>query len=444
MNELKEKKDSRNYQDWIQSLDFSNGRLKDDPLRSVRAQAFERFKKLGFPTRKTEAWKYMSLEPVLKTVFTPPQPRTGNPDQLKKYFFQDENRLVFINGRYSSEFSVTQNKIEIEALSSVLAKRPDEIKKYLPENFENESNAFTAINAFSFEEGAFIRIPAESSFEKPFHLLFVNYGDSKAPEVFYPRIIVVVGKGASANLLIQSMGVSAGPYLMNGFAEFFLGENAKIHCTHLQREEGGALKVFTARAKQQAGSHFEWVSFSHGGSSLRNEIISELEGENAFSFSAGLSVLSGASQVFHHAEVQHRVPRGTSRQLYKNILAGKSQAEFDSLVHVWRGAHHSDSQQLDRNLLLSDFARAYSRPQLKIDADEVQANHGAATGQLQKDELFYLRSRGLDKDMARFILIRGVAEEVIQKIKCPAVRQEVENFLREKLEKILSGQEEKC
>jgi Fe-S cluster assembly protein SufD len=123
--------------------------------------------------------------------------------------------------------------------------------------------------------------------------------------------------------------------------------------------------------------------------------------------------------------------------VFKNVLADKSLAEFSSLVHMWKGAFGSDSDQLDKNLLLSDDAIAYSRPQLKIDADDVKATHGAATGEVAGDELFYLKSRGLDDNTARSVLTFGFAEEIIQEIPFPAVREKLGAWVHAELEKML-------
>ena len=148
-------------------------------------------------------------------------------------------------------------------------------------------------------------------------------------------------------------------------------------------------------------------------------------------------MLGGTSQVFQHVTVNHRVPNNTSRQYFKNILSGDSAAEFTSLVHVWRGAVKSDSEQLDRNLLLSDTARVWSRPQLRIDADDVKANHGAATGQLQENELFYLQSRGLNKKSAKMILTSGFADELLNRIQPEWLRGHVQAPIREQIQNVI-------
>jgi Fe-S cluster assembly protein SufD len=211
---------------------------------------------------------------------------------------------------------------------------------------------------------------------------------------------------------------------MNTVVEFVLAPNSSVTCSFHQNSKEQAVQFLNVRAQLQEGSRLDLTGITTGGSMTRNDIHVDLDGAEAFCSLAGLSILEQRSQAFQHVTVNHRYLNCTSRQVYKNILAGESVAEFNSMVHVWRCAKKSDSEQLDKNLLLSDTARVYSRPQLKIDNDDVRASHGAATGQMEKEELFYLQSRGIPKDQARYLLIYGFAQEVLQKVQPETVRKD--------------------
>ena len=165
-----------------------------------------------------------------------------------------------------------------------------------------------------------------------------------------------------------------------------------------------------------------------------HELTVDYQGEGACSEDFGLSILRGQSHVSQIFNVRHQNSHCRTRQLYKNILGDRAQAEFNSLVHVFTGTKGSDSDQLNRNLIVSDSARAFSRPQLKIDADDVAATHGSATGQLDERELFYLRSRGLEKTLARYVLTYGFAEEILKKIKSDSMRWQLELWVRKEIE----------
>lgn len=190
-------------------------------------------------------------------------------------------------------------------------------------------------------------------------------------------------------------------------------------------------------------SRLSVVTVSLGSGVTRSRQWVEFEEAHAEASLKALSVLGGDSQIFHQVVMNHAKPFCTSRQIFKSILLGRSRSEFDSLVHVLPDAQKSDSRQLNKNLLLSDNALAFSRPQLRIDADDVSCTHGATVGQLEEDELFYLRSRGLSQDEARYALIHGFAEEILQEIRDASLRNELEEWVQAELRQN-AGVEPKC
>ena len=375
-------------------------------LQQARKAAFERFKEKGFPTRQMEAWKYMNLKTVLETPFAASAERQG---------------YQVVGGD-----------------SPVFVRKIEEAQGFFGFAMDEETNPFVDINTFSFSSGVFLHIPKDMSLEDPVRLQFKAEGNAAAPPVSYPRLLIVAEPGAKATVILEHQDLSDAPYFLNAVVEVIAGRNSHVKLINIQNEDKGAYQIVTTRVRQMEGSHFESVSFTSGGVATRDEVFTQFEGPNADCSVMGLSLLDGASQAFHHATVFHKVPSCTSRQVYKNILAGTSQAEFNSLVHVYRGANGSDSQQLDRNLLLSNAARAYSRPQLKIDADDVKANHGAATGQLEQNELFYLRSRGLDKNFARYLLTFGFAREILNAIEPPPLREKLEALAGDKIRRMIT------
>lgn len=416
-------------------------------LRETRQSAFERFHELKFPTKKDEAWKYANLNPLLHTSFvTATKEKMAAVDEhyLIPYFLKGKShRLTFLNGIYSKEFSQIGSLpkgVLLQNLSTAIEKNGAQLQPYLKDPLKEEKNPFAAINIFSFQDGVFLSVPADTVIEDPIQLLFAGV-DGAGAISDYPRIVLSIGAGAKVDLLFDSVGLTDTDRFTNSLVEIHLERNARLNLIHLQREQEKAYQFFTARCHLQEGSHLDVVTYSRGGEILRNEMIVDFEGENAFANLRFLSVLSEKSKNFNFIEMNHRVPGCTSRQLSKNILSGKTQAEFNSVVSVFRNAQKSDTDQLSRNLLLSDSARAFSRPQLKIDADDVKCAHGAATGQLVGDELFYLRSRGIEKKQASFILTNSFADEVLETISLDEVRTSLEHEVHEELNKILEGVE---
>ncbi len=425
------KTDVKNYQEVMEGRSFSPDNAEPAWLLDYRRSAFDRFRALGLPTRKLEDWKYMSLEPVYKM----PVALAGTRpvfDWAGQHFLNgQEIRFSFLNGAYAPEKSLVKNLPQGVSWTSLKSEK--DVPAWLEKNFETQANAFTAINGFSFEEAFVLRVSRETAVTRPLHFLFAAEGGAHAP-VFYPKIFVVVETGSRADIVLDSVDPGAGKYFMDASLEFHIAANATLNVSQAQRHSPEAVHFVNTRARIAEGGSLNWVSFTSGGLQTRNETEVLFDGPGASCDLEGLALMDGNSQIFQHLFVRHQVPSCTSRQVFRNILAGSSVAEFDSLVHVARGADKSDSGQLDRNLLLSDKARAYSRPQLKIDADDVKASHGAATGKIEKDEFFYLLSRGLSKQTARFLLTYGFAEEVLERMSNTELRVRLEALLEARIQ----------
>lgn len=411
-------------------------------LKAIRQKAFERFRQIHFPTRKLENWKYTPLDRILKAPFVPlPQSPSEVSDEhvFDKYNLvkEGERRIVFINGIPSERYSLgtpLPAGVILEDLGSVLRRDPEKVRPYLAPHPESEANAFAAVNTFSFQKGFFLWVPPGTEVPLPVHLVFAGVGRPQGPPAFCPRVLVVLGEGARLQWITSYISISREPYFLNGVLEIYLGKGSRMEWTVVQRQAAGVSHVSTARCFLEESSSLRRVAFLRGGDVSHYETQIHLRGENASNEDFGLAVLKGDSRVSQIIDVHHERSHGRTRQLYKNILADQSQAEFNSLVHVYRGTRGSDSDQLNRNLILSEGGRAWSRPQLQIDADDVQATHGSATGQLDARELFYLQSRGLDLALARFVLTYGFAEEILEKMKPDSIRWQLELLVRQQIE----------
>ena len=255
---------------------------------------------------------------------------------------------------------------------------------------------------------------------------------------------LVVGDGERASFSLDLRGSSPLPAGGRSNMEWRLGRGAEVYLIQVLRNEASAELWVNHRFFLKEGSKLSVVTISLGGGVTHSHFWVEFEEAHAEASIQALSVLGGQSQIFHRVVMNHAKPFCTSRQVFKNILLGRSRSEFDSLVHVLPEAQKSDTRQLNKNLLLSDDALAFSRPQLQIDADDVSCTHGATVGRLEKDELFYLRSRGLSEGEARFVLIDGFAQEIIQEIREPALRSELESLMGRELRRMTGEQGEKC
>lgn len=412
-------------------------------LAGIRQGAYERFKSIGFPTRKFEAWKTISLDPLLGASFVSSERRSApelEPEFLKNFnFFDEDSKIVFVNGFYSDKLSSAgflPHGVFLSRLSENIELTPDLVSPYLARDFQNDTNAFSLINAFSFRDGAFITIPKDTVLDKPLQIFFITSNPDENGLAIHPRVLIMLGDRSKAEVTVHFTGFGGKKYFNNACVEIYLGEGASLDYGTVQRESKSAVGFLSSRYFLKKESSLNGLSFSQGGRLLRNEIQARFDGAHASVSLKGLSVLSGESQAFQHVTMDHAAPHCASRQFYKNILLDRSKSEFNSLVHVGRDAQKSDSNQLNKNLLLSDLAQCYSRPQLKIDNDDVSCTHGATVGQLEKDELFYLRSRGFSEGSARFVLTYGFAEEILEEVKPQLLRKELESLVEHELKRV--------
>lgn len=414
-------------------------------LKTLQEKASEQFRKTGFPRTTHEAWKYLNVQSLVDTNFVLPVNSGEVPEELiKNYLFEEtqSSTLTFSNNQYCEKLSSVKELPEgviFEKISSSLQKHEEKIKPFLGMRTEEETNPFVSINTACFQEGVFLYVPKDTSVKLPFHTLFAGSKNKDGSFVAHPRILIVVDEGAKVSFVLDHIGIDEEQYFMNTVTEVHLGKNSKIDFFSIQREKLQTSHFLTTHVYLQEGSSFNGVCYVQGGSVRRDDFEFYFEGENAFASIDSLGVLTQDSKAFSHVVMHHRKPHGTSKQVFKNVLTDKAQAEFNSLVHVYPQAKKSDSNQLNRNLLLSDAARAYSRPQLRIDVDEVECSHGSAIGQLEDDEIFYLQSRGLSKELARFVMTFGFAEDVLEGITIPSLKKDLECELRVQLGKMMKN-----
>lgn len=436
--------ENASYRDQIEAEFEQNSKLGSGWISKIRQAGYKRFVDLDFPVKKNEAWKYIPLEKLLKTPFGLKNPVSINKEieeKLRPYFVEGYSRLAFVNGNYAPDFSGAASfpkEGAIQNLSSIIGNPPEQLKKEFSFDTGSETNPFASINTFSFQDGAFIYIPDETVVDIPVHLLFAGIGGGE-PAAVYPRVFLIAGNGSKVNVILDNIGFENGSLFTDSVVELVLGRNARLDLLYVQREEGAGTQFSQFRCKLREGSNLNFITYSRGGTALRNDVKVDFEGENATADLKTLSLLSGKSKIYQHALVNHAVPHCTSHQISKNILADRAQSEFNSMVHVFPGSVKSDSDQLNRNLLLSETARAWSRPQLKIENDDVQCTHGAATGQMVGDELFYLRSRGIDKLAASFMLTYSFAHEILSTVPVPELRDALEKEVHTELDKVLKS-----
>ncbi|MFO7767686.1 MAG: Fe-S cluster assembly protein SufD [bacterium] len=407
-------------------------------LADLRRKGLETFQAIGFPTTRDEEWKHTNVAPIVRTRYERPDGRAEvSLEQLGPFSYADCTQLVFVDGRFSEELSTLLDLPEgviVEPMSTALTEHTDLVEEHLGRYADISELAFSALNTARFDEGSFIYVPKSEIVTAPIHILYV-FTEQETPQVSWPRNLFVMEENSQATLIESYAGLGRGGYLTVPVTELVAGDYAVIEHYKLQQESIEASHLAYWQLSMGTSTTVTSQNVSLGGGFVRNDIRTRLEGEGGDCTLDGLYLTKGEQFVDNHMLAEHIAPNCRSFELYKGILDGSSRAVFNGLIHVHQGAQKTDGVQSNRNLLLSKDALVNSNPQLLIFADDVKCTHGSTVGQLDRDALFYLRSRGIGEEAARSLLIYAFASEFVGKIQFEPVRKDLEEFLFTRLPK---------
>ena len=403
---------------------FESSLAADGPawLHAIRQRGLESFNRLGFPTatRGNERWKYTNVTPLANVVFEYPFDVDANGISaldIKELAPWDETwtRLVFIDGSFSPTLStghLSANGLIAANLVDSISEESELVEKYLGRMASAEDDGFAAINTAHLRDGAFVHVPDGSSPDSPLHLVFLTTDRPKAT-VSYPRSLITVGRHSRLTVVESYVSLSHGPYLTDTVVEIVAGEGAEIDHFRYLMESPDAFHIGTTRVNLGPDSTFKSTSFARGARLARNDISVLLDAPGSSCYLKGLYFTSGTQHIDNHITIDHARPHTTSDLFFKGILNDKSRAVFSGGVLVRKDAQKTNARQADKNLILSEGARVNTKPSLEIFADDVQCTHGATAGAVAEEALFYMRSRGLDEETARTLLVSGFASEII-------------------------------
>ncbi|HVG29765.1 MAG TPA: Fe-S cluster assembly protein SufD [Pyrinomonadaceae bacterium] len=406
-----------------------------------REDAFAAFERLGFPTTSDEEWKYTSVAPIARADFAPAAAvgagRAGA-GAITSFLYPESlnSRLVFVDGVFSAELSSLEALpagVIVTSLGDALRGRCEsDLRERVGRAADFNADGFAALNAAFLEHGAFIRLPKGARVDAPLHLLFVS-GAAGAQVIANPRVIIVAEEDSSATIIEDYQSAADEVYLTNAVVEVFVGERARVAHFKVQGESAGAFHVATTAADLARDAAYDLTTITLGARLSRHAVHVRLAHEGAECWIDGLYLVGAAQHADTHSAIDHVAPRCTSHQLYKGILDGDARAVFNGKVFVRPGAQQTDAKQTNKNLLLSPDARVDTKPQLEIFADDVKCAHGATVGQLDEEELFYLKSRGLHDELARNLLTYGFAEELVDKIKIESIKRQLDEAILNRL-----------
>jgi len=429
------------YQQAFQSLQESPGVNSSSWLERLRENAMERFQDLGFPSVKEEEWKYTnvaaiarsSLRPAISSELTAKS--NAEVELLASVPEAGSSQLVFVDGVFRSDLSslsaLPEQVVAIDLNQAIADERySDIVRTHLARQADYVVNGFTALNTAFINHGALLYIPKNVTVEVPIHLLFIAESDGVAN---FPRVIINAGENSGATIVENYVSGDADQYFTNAVVEVVLAEGALLEHHKVQRESIKAFHIATTAVDLGRNSSYDTTTITFGAKLSRHDVVVTMDQEGAECWVDGLYLVTDDQHADTHSVIDHRQPNCTSHQLYKGILDGKSRAVFNGKVFVRHNAQKTDAMQTNKNLLLSNEARVDTKPQLEILADDVKCAHGAAVGQIDEEELFYLETRGIHPDLGRNLLTYGFAEEVIAKIKLDSIRNQLDEAVLHRL-----------
>ena len=410
-------------------------------LVSLRKAGISSFEQQGFPTLGDEDWRYTNVAPIVRLPFKPVfKAPVGSvaAEVLDRAPFRGlcGSRLVFVDGHYSSDLSLHRPLpagVKVVNLAEALAGDSSTLEKHLGRYAPAQSNAFAALNQAFFPDGAFIYVPCGISVPEPIQLIFISSGDQIGAAT-HPRNLIIAEASSKATVIESYLGAGKAAGLTNGVTELVAGDNAGLELLKFQDETLESFHVATIHGQFSRGSSVKIHSFALGARLSRNNIRVRLAGESLECILNGLYLTKDEQLADHHMIVEHAEPHCASHEYFNGILDDKSKGVFHGRIYVHQIAQKTDAKQTNKNLLLSDDATVYTKPQLEIYADDVKCTHGATVGQLNEEAIFYLRSRGLGMDTARQMLIHAFAGEIIERVRCEPAREELDKLVWERLE----------
>ena len=399
-------------------------------LNTLRSSAVETVSELTIPTTRDEEWRFTDLSMLTKISLQPAHGKISlSAADIKRFYIKEAGtRLVFVDGVYAPKLSnVAAKGIVVGNLASELANNSGLLQQHLGQHAVSKGNVFAALNTAFLHDAALIMLPRNAAVKAPVHLLFIA---SQKEVVSYPRTLVLADNGCAATVIEDYVSLQDEAYFTNAVTEFVLADNARVHHIRVQREGAKAFHIANCSAILSRSSNYQSVSVAMGARISRYNLNVKLA-EGAECSADGLALIAGRQLADTHTCIDHAQPHGISRQLHKCIVGDAAHAVFNGKIMVRRGSSKTDSEQSNHTLLLTEKAHVDTKPQLEIFNDDVKCTHGATIGQLDKEEVFYLQSRGLSESSARNMLTYAFGAEVIERIPVNSLKHSLEQTVLE-------------
>jgi Fe-S cluster assembly protein SufD len=403
-----------------------------------RKAAFEVFQKLGLPANRAEEYRFTPITRGLEKDFNFEESNSVSTISSIAPFLipnLDASLVVFINGKYSSEFSKIvspESELKISNLQAALDK--GDANEYFEKYLKTSVDSFSAMNSALWQDGVFVQVPAKTKVEKPVFILHIN-DTEKSQSICHTRLLVVLEEGSELTLIERSASTGSNNIFHTFAEEIVIKENASLDYVKIQNDEGKLHQVANSLIHQSEKSILNTFTLTLNGSLIRNNFNIAIDGEHCESHFYGLYLLNGNTIADNHTVVDHIKPNSFSNELYKGVMDGSSKGVFNGKIFVRPNSQKTNAFQSNRNILLTDTASVNTKPQLEIWADDVKCSHGCTTGQLDEEALFYLRSRGIPMHQAKAMLLYAFAAETLEPIKNIELKNYLDGLISQRLNK---------
>lgn len=404
-------------------------------IKGIRREAIEHFRQAGIPTRKDEAWKYTSIDRLFREPYQLlPVPGVTALDKagLEPYLVPglDSHVVVLVNGTYSEALSTVEalpGGVRVLPLATAADKEKDVLNRHFARYADYRTEPFVALNTAFTRDGVYVHVPAGVDVEKPIQI--INLIDTDENLLIQPRLLVVVEKNARVKLIETGFSITDTTTLTNSVCEIFVGRDAFVDHYKVQREGASASQIYNLKVYQEAGSFLTTDTITLGGGLVRNNLHFHPDGEHCETHLYGLLLGNDDMHLDTHTLVDHAKPACVSDELYKYILDDASTGVFNGKVFVRQDAQQTNAYQTNKCLVLTDTAHMFTKPELEIYADDVKCSHGATTGRLDEEAIFYLRSRGLSPRQARALLLLAFARNVLEHVGIDPLREQLDALI---------------
>jgi Fe-S cluster assembly protein SufD len=396
-------------------------------LNQRRAAALERANALSVPTTRDEDWRFTDLAPLNRLQCQPPAAAASAVDVMPFVLPEAALRLTFVDGVYAPSLSIRgalPDGVSASTLAEGLKDDAALIERHLTAQAGFEHQLFTALNTAWLRDGAWLHVAENVAMAAPIHLLFIA---TRKDAAACPRCLIVADSGSDCTVIEDYVTTTSEAYFNNAVTEVAVASNARVKHVRVQRESAAAVHVASCAVSLAKDASYVSQSVALGARLSRYNLDVVQQGEGAEAVIDGLALISGQQCADTHTLMDHAQPNGRCTQAHKTIVGGEAHAVFNGKVLVREGAQLTNSAQQSRNLLLSPRARVDTKPQLEIFADDVKCAHGATVGQLDAEQLFYLKSRGLPDAQARNLLTFAFGAEIVHRIPVKSLAAQLES-----------------